>query len=129
MPAVLAATDVAVSLFLPLAEMESNSANKFFDGLAAGCCLAINYGGWQAELLNETCAGLRLRRDPHAAAGQLRDLADDPDRLMYAKIAARRLAEERFSRDKLAGQLEHVLVRAVEHGAPPRHRGTFAPGR
>lgn len=57
MPQVLASADIATSLFIPLPAMEVNSANKFFDGLAAGCCLAINYGGWQAELLSKTGAG------------------------------------------------------------------------
>ena len=52
-PALLSAVDVATSLFLPIPQMESNSANKFFDALAAGCCVAINYGGWHAQLLQE----------------------------------------------------------------------------
>ena len=45
-PALLAAATVATSLFRPIPEMESNSANKFFDALAAGRPVAINYGGW-----------------------------------------------------------------------------------
>jgi glycosyltransferase involved in cell wall biosynthesis len=66
-PQVLSAVDIALSLFLPIREMESNSANKFFDALAAGCCVAINYGGWQAELLKEAAAGIQLSSDPHRA--------------------------------------------------------------
>ena len=37
--------------------MENNSANKFFDGLAAGKPIMINYGGWQADLLESTGSG------------------------------------------------------------------------
>ncbi len=114
-PRVLAAADIATSLFIPLPAMEANSANKFFDGIAAGCCMAINYGGWQGEILRETGAGLRLDRDVNVAARQLKELADHPDRIARAKAAARKLAEERFSRDKLAAQLEQVLVRAVKN--------------
>mgnify|MGYP000046335558 CR=1 FL=1 len=113
MPKVLAAADIASSLFISLPELEVNSANKFFDGLAAGCCLAVNYGGWQSRILEETHAGLQLDRDVSVAARQLQRLANDPERLAQAKIAARRLAEERFSRDKLAAQLEQVLLRAT----------------
>jgi glycosyltransferase involved in cell wall biosynthesis len=113
MPKVLAATDIATSLFIPLPAMEANSANKFFDGLAAGCCVAINYGGWQAKILNDSGAGLQLDRDVTVAAQQLKELADHPESIAQAKIAARKLAEERFSRDKLAVQLEQVLLRAV----------------
>jgi glycosyltransferase involved in cell wall biosynthesis len=115
MPKVLAAADIATSLFIPLPAMEANSANKFFDGLAAGCCMAINYGGWQARMLQQTGAGLQLDRDVIVAARQLRELADQPERIAHAKIAARQLAEERFCRDKLAAQLEKVLIRAVEN--------------
>ena len=33
---VMSAADIATSLFIPLEEMEANSANKFFDALASG---------------------------------------------------------------------------------------------
>lgn len=111
MPQVLWALDVATSLFLPIPAMESNSANKFFDALAAGCCVAINYGGWQAQALERAGAGLRLDADPAAAAAQLRALADGPDRVRALGHGARRLAEEQFSRDVLAARLEEVLTR------------------
>jgi glycosyltransferase involved in cell wall biosynthesis len=113
MPKVLAAADFASSLFIPLPAMEANSANKFFDGLAAGCCMAINYGGWQAEILDESGAGLLLARDVALAARQLQEFADHPEQIAKAKTAARQLAEERFARDKLAAQLEEVLARSV----------------
>jgi len=47
MPALFSAATISVSLFIPLKEMWSNSANKFFDTLAAGKPIAINYKGWQ----------------------------------------------------------------------------------
>ncbi|MCC5851176.1 MAG: glycosyltransferase family 4 protein [Verrucomicrobia bacterium] len=108
------AADIVTSLFANIPEMEKNSANKFFDGLAAGKPIAINYGGWQADLLNETGAGLVLNRDPETAAKQLAEFLADPGKVEAAGKAARKLAEERFSRDKLAKQLEEVLVAAVE---------------
>lgn len=116
MPDVLAATDIATSLFAPIKEMEANSANKFFDGLSAGCGMAVNYGGWQATLLEETGAGLRLSREISVAARQLQALAEDRGRLAQMRKASRRLAEERFSRDRLAMQFEQVLERAVRAG-------------
>ena len=115
MPAVLRAADLATSLFVPLEAMWHNSANKFFDALAAGCPPAINYGGWQAELLRETGAGLVL--DPHdheAAAVALTDALADRDALRDMGRAARNLARERFDRDALAARLESVLRAAAE---------------
>jgi glycosyltransferase involved in cell wall biosynthesis len=112
--AVLSAADIAVSLVLPIPELEANSANKFFDGLAAGCCMAVNHGGWQAELLEATGSGIRLPYDPEAAALALSSLADDPGRIRNAGQNARRLAEERFSRDALAAQVGAVLADAID---------------
>ena len=40
--------------------MENNSANKFFDGLAAGKPMMINYGGWQSRLIKKNNAGFTI---------------------------------------------------------------------
>ena len=113
MPDVYAAADVALSLFIDLEPMWSNSANKFFDALAAAKPVAINYAGWQAELLGETGAGIVLPpNEPHKAACVLAEFCGNKDALQKAGRAARRLAEERFSRDKSADQLEQVLFSA-----------------
>jgi glycosyltransferase involved in cell wall biosynthesis len=111
--AVLFATDIALSLCLPIPELEANSANKFFDALAAGCCTAVNYGGWQAKLLESCGAGVRLPADPGGGAALLRELAGDRERIARAGRNARRLAEERFSRDLLASRVADVLADAV----------------
>lgn len=113
-PEALSAVDIATSLFLPLPAMEANSANKFFDALAAGCSVAINYGGWHAELLERADAGVRLDRKPSVAAQQLQALATNPSRLRTMGDNARRLAETEFSRDNLATQVENVIVSAAK---------------
>ena len=107
------AASIATSLFVDLPEMENNSANKFFDALAAGRPVAINYGGWQAGLLESSGAGLVLDRDPDEAASQVSERLDDTAWLEAAGRAARDLAEDQFSRDKLALELEQVLADAV----------------
>ena len=111
MPSVLAAADISLSLFVDLEPMWANSANKFFDGLASGTPVGINYGGWQAELLTEAGAGIVL---PATAAGLAADMIldrlADQEWLVSSGKRARQLAEERFGRDELAGQLERVLI-------------------
>lgn len=115
-PAVLAAADIAVSLVIDLPELWANSANKFFDALASGTPVAINYRGWQAEILEKTGAGLVLDpRNVDQAALHLAKALQDPSWLTTAGQVARNLAKERFSRDQLAQQFEAVLRRAVEH--------------
>ena len=113
-PAVLAAADIATSTVIHLQALWANSANKFFDALASGTPIAINYGGWQAELLEQTGAGLVLDAlNVERAASTLVCALQDASWRAHAGKAARALAEERFSRDKLAQQLESVLWQAV----------------
>jgi glycosyltransferase involved in cell wall biosynthesis len=118
-PGLLAAADIATSLFIPLKSMESNSANKFFDGLSAGCCIAINYGGWQSHLLSSSGAGIQLDRDFGTAACQLQTLANDLALIEHSKLASRKLAEEHFSYDLLAPKLVNVFERALLDFASP----------
>lgn len=113
MPAVLAAATVASSLFVPIEAMWHNSANKFFDALAAGRPVMINYRGWQAALIEETGCGLVLpEADPAEAARRLAAFVADEVRLARARASAARAARERFHRDRLFEALERVLVSA-----------------
>lgn len=114
MPAIVSASTITLSVTMPIKEFEDNSANKFFDSLAAGRPIAINYGGWQADLLQETGAGIQIASDdPAMAAQQLADFLADTDRLKRAGQAARDLAYYRFHRDLMANKLETVLKQAV----------------
>jgi glycosyltransferase involved in cell wall biosynthesis len=111
MPAVLAAADVATSVFAPLPGMADNSANKFFDALAAGRPVLLNYGGWQADLVRENGAGLVVDRDDlEGSARALVALLRDRDALAAAGKAARALAEQQFSRDTLFETFEAVVT-------------------
>ncbi len=115
MPKVLSASTVATSLFINLPEMWNNSANKFFDALAAGRPIMIDYEGWQADLLNESGAGLVVPPNkPEEAASLLHEFLQDSERVSQAGKAARKLAEERFDRDKLARELLKVLEKVVQ---------------
>ena len=107
---VLAAATVATSVVLPIKAIENNSANKFFDALAAGKPIAINYGGWQKEILEENSAGIYLPYDDiHMAAIKLAEFSTDEIRLGLAQQAAKVLATTQFSRDHLYEKFEHVI--------------------
>lgn len=110
MPALLSAATVATSLFVDLPEMWNNSANKFFDALAAGKPIMINYQGWQAQLLEENGAGIVVPPDsPERAAKMLNGLLCDVQLINDAQTAAKQLAEVYFNRDILATQLLTLL--------------------
>lgn len=113
LPVILGAATMSSSFVRPIRALWENSANKFFDALAASRPIAVNYGGWQADLLRETGAGLVLDPiDADEAGKLLADRLRDTDWLRRARAAAHRLAVERFSRDLLFDQFEEVLTRA-----------------
>lgn len=114
MPEILGAATVATSLFIDLPEMWANSANKFFDALAAGTPVAINYKGWQANVLRRTGAGIVLPPDDaQRASAHLLKFIRDRARLENAREAAIALATTEFNRDYLTAQLERVLQEAI----------------
>ena len=110
-PAWLSASTISCSLFINLKEMWNNSANKFFDSLAAGRPIAINYMGWQSDLLSSTGAGIVLDPvDVKSAALILNEKLHEKDWLQKSRLAAVQLAEEQFDREKLALSLERILT-------------------
>lgn len=115
MPALLSATTIACSTVVDLRELQANSANKFFDALAAGKPVLLNYGGWQEELLKKTGAGLSTwKMSIKVAAEHLVECIQTPGWLESAGIQARELAQKQFDRDLLAEQLKEVLERACD---------------
>lgn len=113
-PAVLSAASLATSFVTDAPCMQDNSANKFFDALAAGRPIAINHGGWQAELIEKEQLGLCLPpRDVHAAAELLASKVRDAQWLAETGARARRIGVEHFSADSAARKLAEVLQRAV----------------
>lgn len=126
-PALMSASSMASALFIDLPEMQSNSANKFFDALASGTPILLNYGGWMHELVESHGCGLAMWRKPiDEVAKTIDDKLHDEDWLQSAGRASRQLAECYFDRDKLASQLIEVIESAV-HGEG-RMPSDIAPG-
>ncbi len=114
-PALLSASTVAVSLFIDLPPMWNNSANKFFDALAASRPVAINYSGWQADFLEKSGSGVVLpARDIDAAAGFLGRALYDDVFLNQARRAAAHAADTIFNRDLLAHKICDMLEQMVD---------------
>jgi glycosyltransferase involved in cell wall biosynthesis len=112
-PSVLSAATVATSTVVPNPVLWNNSANKFFDSLAAGRPIIINHEGWLADLLRETGVGIVLPADDiDQAAEMLTDFLSSEAKLSEARRAAKELARERFNRNRLVLQLESILQNA-----------------
>lgn len=112
-PALFSAADISASLAIDLVEVQANSANKFFDTLAAKKPVMINYGGWQADIINRSGAGLVTWQKSYREAAQMIDKhIRDEKWLKSASQASGKLAQQLFDRDKLVNELEEVLLLA-----------------
>ena len=113
----IGAADITVSLIIDEPALWHNSANKFFDSLAAGVPIAINHLGWQAEMLSESGAGLVIpAKDAAMGAAVLREHLRDGEWLHKASRSASYLARTEFDREVLAGTMELTLLNAIEEG-------------
>ena len=94
-PSLLSRATIISSLFIDIPEMENNSANKFFDGLAAGKPIMINYGGWQSDLLNQTGAGFTIpSNDPITSAEKINKIITNKTKLNQMSKASMILANK-----------------------------------
>lgn len=60
LPALYNSVDMGSSFVIPIKELWANSANKFFDTLAAAKPILINHEGWQAEVIRKDNLGFVL---------------------------------------------------------------------
>ena len=112
-PKWMSAASVATSFVDQVKELEINSANKFFDTLAAGKPIAINYGGWQADIIDKYRNGCQLDpNDTFGAAKILFYFINNENQLLAASMASKKVARELFDRNMLAKQFESLLVQA-----------------
>jgi glycosyltransferase involved in cell wall biosynthesis len=105
LPPFLAAADIAMVIGCLQISEKHASANKFYDGLAAGKPMLLNYYGWQGKLLEDNAAGLGCKLcDVDEFAEKVLYLNSRRDELNEMGRNARRLAEEMFDREKLASK-------------------------
>ncbi|MGC5052961.1 glycosyltransferase family 4 protein [Micromonospora sp. DT48] len=128
------ACDLAISTVRDIPELHANSANKVFDGLAAGRPVAVNHEGWIADLIRENDCGVVLPAgDPALAARLVAGFLHDSERTARARRAAQRLAQTRFDRDVLFDQFEQILLDTARPVLPatrrPESAATPAKGR
>ena len=87
------------------------SPNKFFDYIASGIPVVNNYPGFLADHINSAQCGIVIPPDdPAAFADALIRLADSPELRKQYGANARKLAEQTFSREKLAADFVNFLV-------------------
>jgi glycosyltransferase involved in cell wall biosynthesis len=104
----LSITDAVFVSFRSEPILETGSPHKFFDGLAAGKLVILNFGGWLQQLVEETHSGIRVS-EPRHFPSLIRTFIENGEQLAAAQRNARKLAEELFCYDTLSGKLALVV--------------------
>ena len=112
------ASNMCANFVIDIEETWANSANKFFDCLAAGKPIFLNHGGWMQDIVSSYNCGLCMHGKPiDTVAKELDLIMSNSNWLHVAGKSAEKLARDFFDRDILAHQLENVLI-TTQKGNP-----------
>jgi glycosyltransferase involved in cell wall biosynthesis len=117
-PAILRSVDLGIAVFRPGPLTYIFLPNKFFDYLACGLPVMVNFDGEARVHLESASAGLYAPgEDPGAFAEALKALAADPGRRRHMAVNARNLAERRFSWEHKVIDFRNALLPVLKDRA------------
>jgi len=96
-------TDATFICYKPIPILETGSPNKYFDGLASGKLIMINFAGWIKEEIELQQCGVYI--DPTNSEDFVQKVAPFllfPDRLKQYQQAGRLLGETKYARHMLS---------------------------
>jgi glycosyltransferase involved in cell wall biosynthesis len=96
---VLNRTDATFVCYKTLPVLETGSPNKFFDGLASGKLIIVNFGGWIKKEIEEARCGIYVDpTNPTDFVAKILPFLNDEKLMISHQEAARQLAEKKYSR-------------------------------
>jgi glycosyltransferase involved in cell wall biosynthesis len=118
LPPFLRRADVGLALVKPTRYTYIFLQNKFFDYLACGCPVILNFEGEAREYIEPANAGVYVPPDDvDALAAAIRNLAADRATAREMGIRARQVAEQHFSWDYKAAEYREVMSSALAESA------------
>jgi len=101
------------------------SPNKFFDYLASGLPVLVNYPGWVADLVAEERVGIVVApENPVAFADALIRMSDSPKETLEMGPRARDLARRKFLRQTLTQQCVSIMEGVIAAGSGAESNST-----
>jgi len=114
-PAILAATDLALVTLKPSDVFKTVLPSKMFEAMAAKCAIVLGVDGEARATLERAGAGVAVKPgDANALSRAIADLAANPDRRTRMAIAGRLFVGREFSRRAWAARYVDVLVGITE---------------
>jgi len=114
-PAVLAASDVALVLLRPTPLFDTVLPSKMFEAMAAACPVILGVRGEAKDVLRDSGAGIAVEPgSPPELARAVSLLAGEPEERRRLGEAGRRFVSERFNHDALAARYLEALAELVD---------------
>ncbi|MBC6308684.1 glycosyltransferase family 4 protein [Listeria sp. FSL L7-1582] len=114
-PMITSLANVTMTCFKPLPILATNSPNKFFDSMAAGKPIIVNSNGWTKDIVENYEIGYYVDPEkPRDLADLLIELEQQRESLAELQPRIREIAEEHYSAEKLANNVEQILVESLE---------------
>jgi glycosyltransferase involved in cell wall biosynthesis len=103
--------DACITTFSNIPVLETNSPNKFFDGLAAGKISIVNTKGWLKELVEEYNCGFYIDpTKPRDFPNIIRSYITNYEFLLSQKQNSIKLAEEMFDKNEIVNKVCDLVI-------------------
>jgi len=103
-------TDASFTCYKQVPILETGSPNKFFDGLAAGKLIVINFGGWIKNEIEENQCGIYCNpQQPTDFVKKITPFLHEQELLSRYQAASRHLAEKKYSRKQLSAEFAAIF--------------------
>ena len=111
---VMSVTDATFICYKQVPVLETGSPNKYFDGLAAGKLILINFGGWVKEEIEKERCGVYINpKSPDEFVRKIEPFVSDVHVLKQYQQASRLLAESKYSRKFLSEKFAEIVKAAL----------------
>ncbi len=106
-------TDACFISYQDFSILETGSPNKYFDGLAAGKLIVVNFGGWIRKEIEENACGFYIDpKNPDEFCEKIKPFLVDGLLLNSYSAASRKLAEQKYSRRELSKKYSILFFHA-----------------
>ncbi|EON75527.1 putative glycosyltransferase protein [Lunatimonas lonarensis] len=109
----LGRSDFAYISFLPLPVLESSSPNKFFDAIAMGLPVILNFKGWIYELIKTNKIGVFQGDSPVDTIREMECLWHDTGAYKEMCRRSRELSEAEFTSEKAVADVCAIIFRVA----------------
>lgn len=102
--------DAVYISFKNIRVLNTGSPNKFFDGLAAGKLIIINFRGWIKDVIEKNeCGFYHTPLRPEMFIEKIEQYISDPAKLIVAQKQSRKIAEQFYDKDLMVQKLNQII--------------------